>query len=311
MIQLVVRRTITILGASALSYIGLSTSAVFPPEPPSQSIRGARLFRLLRPELVKAARNPLCSDAFSRFQVEGLDNFNRDVQQTHAKLLTTVIPDFSAWLSDRYSVFEHELTLSDVLEVEVEAHRRGINFRHLGLVRQNISDSDSPRARVALATAVSARVIKNIIRTHSRALKATTQGPFRKLALSYLNLIFAGATEAKAAEFWNKHLRDRIEKSFPGALSATEETTLPRGRFAHESALFGRILRFLGITLVESSTHDKIQSNNSRLELLKPLADTDIASVSPVTRASNRFSLEQATAIAKKSLSASSPRYAV
>jgi tetratricopeptide (TPR) repeat protein len=290
------------------NFSNLAYRAVFPPEPPAPAIRGARLFRLLRPELVRLSRRALCSDAFSRFQVEGMENFNRDVQMAHHLLINVVIPEFSAWLSDRYSAVDQDsnmppIYLRDVVEIEVEAHRRGINFRYLGLVRQGILESDSPRARAAIATAIAARVIKNVIRTHSRAVKATSEASFRKLLVTYFNLIFAPTDDAKCSEFWNKHLKDRIEKSFPSTLSATSETVLRRGEFVHERALLDRINSMMGISLNQSKLPEL---EAAKVECGRTLTEADVLEIAAVVRTSNRVSLDQATAIVKKSLASTS-----
>lgn len=69
------------MGTDGRCYI-VDAARLFPPEPPVKKLKGAVLYRLLRPELIKKSSSPISSDAFTLWG--GNDPvLNRQVKQTN------------------------------------------------------------------------------------------------------------------------------------------------------------------------------------------------------------------------------------
>lgn len=110
-------------------------------------------FSLLRPELVQSHGAPLCPDAFSGFMAiceseEETTRLNKAVYLASKKLHSQIIPAFARDLSLKFSGHVRamgsrvviERALEDLKWLCLEMHRRGINFRHYGEVRQLVPE---------------------------------------------------------------------------------------------------------------------------------------------------------------------------
>ena len=49
-------------------------------------MKGCHLYRLLRPELVKTNPTPLCSDSFSMWKIDNIDDYHRDIVEATTRL---------------------------------------------------------------------------------------------------------------------------------------------------------------------------------------------------------------------------------
>lgn len=115
-----------------------------PPEPPVPGRRGANLYRLLRPELVKKFSKPLSSDAFSNIGIHDSALHNEEVKEAYEYLLNTVIHDCAKEVSSLCgSSSNTDQHFTDVVSC---LHKYGINIRHLGHVR-NSPEISEERAR--------------------------------------------------------------------------------------------------------------------------------------------------------------------
>jgi tetratricopeptide (TPR) repeat protein len=90
------------LGTDGRFYV-LDTHRAFPPVEPDPNVKGAFLYRLMRPEFVKSHRVPLCSDAFTRWHVHNAAEFDQQVRDATAELLGRVLPATAQWLLERYN----------------------------------------------------------------------------------------------------------------------------------------------------------------------------------------------------------------
>lgn len=179
---------------------------VFPPEMPrissqnAERYRGAHLYRLLRPELVKQfPGGALSSDAFSGFG--GINvSANRMVKDATLHLFNHVIPAFAKRM-DKSSLLAHPeeflQSLSNML------HRDGINVRFLGKVRHCASDGT---LRSILLAEMVARTVKHHLWTSFRNMQATqmlpSEEPYRKVALENLNMLLDQGAEGR--DYWWK-----------------------------------------------------------------------------------------------------------
>jgi hypothetical protein len=160
-------------------YYVLDFGRVYPCEAPEPSgPAGAIFYRLLRPELVRMHKTPLCSDAFTgfcRFDSRA-PLYSEHVSLATHVLLFKEIPEFA----DRAGEIGYEFELvgfgvrefSRRFALVVELHRRGINVRHLGRVRFL---STSPLVRLLILSECTFRVLKNSLRARMRDLLQVTR----------------------------------------------------------------------------------------------------------------------------------------
>lgn len=117
----------------------LDFSRVMPPVPPGRSKPNSHLFELFRPEFVALNRDPLCSDAFSRFSSAQPDyeKNNEAVQQAYHRLLFETIPEAAKSLQRK---FDPAPSTEELLQWELSLmlHEMGVNVRYLGRVFEEI-----------------------------------------------------------------------------------------------------------------------------------------------------------------------------
>jgi hypothetical protein len=103
-----------------------------------QSERGQSIFyRVLRPELVQDYKVPLSADANCCISKEATDweEHCQNAKEAAQFMCKELIPQFAEELSQRPRVAEGNLPSVANLDITEEMHRRGINMRHLGLLR--------------------------------------------------------------------------------------------------------------------------------------------------------------------------------
>ena len=123
----------------------LDFSRVMPPETPMPGVQMAHLFRLLRPEFVKNYKEPLCSDGFSAFIKfwKAKEQNSKLIEATNS-LLNETIPSFANELEKVLTETTRVKGLTSLYEFRLSeaVHRKGINIRYLGVLRQNITQPD-------------------------------------------------------------------------------------------------------------------------------------------------------------------------
>lgn len=176
------------MGLDGKFYV-LDYGRTFPPEAPASAAQsGSIFFELLRPELCRNFRLPLCSDAFTGFLKYDSNRqvYADQVRQATNLLMVKIIPEFADYLGGcdtRWAPAVHfpltafcvrsigyEIELSgrraDLLDLThrfhliVELHRAGINVRHLGRLR---ASSTCSLVRRLLLSECLYRVIKNSV----------------------------------------------------------------------------------------------------------------------------------------------------
>lgn len=183
---------------------------------------------------------PLCPDAYSRFLVENRQQFDAAIDDAtkyvaritiwlgtngtlfFSRLYQKIIPEFAQELNEYYTknqIFP-DVDMSDELaRIVTEAHRKGINLRCFGEIRSHVSE-DVLHLKELIMTEIVTRVIKNIMRAHMRKLETPQESRYKKLLLTYFNLMFGSTT--KSTEFWRLYLKERINHSFTGGLTKDE-----------------------------------------------------------------------------------------
>ncbi|KYR00520.1 Histidine kinase A [Tieghemostelium lacteum] len=200
------------VGLDGKAYL-LDFARVFPPQmkiienaPPSH------LYELIRPELVKSNPKPLSSDALTgwgKFDQMAPEH-NYEVKEASFRLLLKVIPDFAKTIDIMDNSEKRELHLTQ------ELHRVGINCRHLGMIRRNVTCKSM---RKTLLSEIMARTMKCEIMSNFRSKMKTadtpSEEPFKEVVVSYMNKIFK-FDDKDGKKTWPKSLKKSIEKKFLG-----------------------------------------------------------------------------------------------
>lgn len=209
-------------GSDGFHYM-IDFARTFPPEAPGDHAHPQSIFyRLLRPELVVGHQKPLSSDAFSGWQSgDSLsDEMNEDVEEATRRLFETVIPHYphSSFLThDFQALFRSEIcNISDV-------HRRGINLRHLGLVRSEMYKATDDNDALYLVEMI-CRTLKSYVGMRFRALMDQliifAEEPFRNEALALFNLV---AQPSASPEFWNVRIKTLLQRKYGASALRPEE----------------------------------------------------------------------------------------
>jgi hypothetical protein len=195
----------------------IDLARIFPPQAPLRG-RGDRrhvFYELLRPEFVRNwTKQPLCSDAFTRWLERDADVavHNAAVVEASRTLYNKTIPNFAEEVpalllpaaDDAANERERVRLISQQLEAMLSRlHNRGINVRHLGLVRACIAP-EHWQARSKLLSEMTARALKCIVqqrlREKMRGLAFPGEEPYRQELILYLNLVLGNLGESNA--YW-------------------------------------------------------------------------------------------------------------
>jgi len=187
------------LGRDGRYYV-LDLSRVFPPERPSKHAeKGSFLYKLLRPELVASAPEPLSSDAFSRFGADEASEHNQQVADMTEHLLDTVIPKFARWMCTTGEATiakrwrKRSPGIVDFRWLQNELHRSGINLRYLGKIRHHILHSMSCESTSLyyciplITTEMVARSLKHILRAVLRQVQSEDERVYRQAVALFFN----------------------------------------------------------------------------------------------------------------------------
>eukprot|EP01126_Amoeba_proteus_P046132 TRINITY_DN5198_c0_g1_i5.p1 TRINITY_DN5198_c0_g1~~TRINITY_DN5198_c0_g1_i5.p1 ORF type:complete len:429 (+),score=94.60 TRINITY_DN5198_c0_g1_i5:1108-2394(+) len=237
------------LGTDNKFYV-LDFGRVMPPEFPQKP--SEIWYNLLRPEFVMNYKNSLCSDAFSQW-LSGDKNemiFNEEVTKATVHLQSFVIPDFAKYLDANPQI----KTLSMLI---CEVHQKGINIRHMGRLRQQLTDH---KVKQLVLTECVARTLKNLIRgilrEKMKQLQISIEEPYKTEVFNFLKPIFGcyqdhptslldGSNVAfshsfvtvnstvdedieeevlskSSLTFWRKTIKIEIEERYPSCLLADE-----------------------------------------------------------------------------------------
>ena len=233
-------------------FYALDFARVFPPACDRATrfdpLRNAYLVRLLRPEFVAAWPRPLSSDACSPFGDADRAAHDSELERASRHLREHVVPECAAWLDA-----QRGLAHASIL---VQVHRRGINYRYLGLVRSRVAD---PGVRRALLCEMIARVCKNWLgalqRAQMRAATTVEEDAYRTIAVNFFNYMLSWPSMLDAsAEFW-QDIKPRLRSTFPECLSPKEdEANYPLQADVNMVDLFQRVQELTGIKLRKAAS---------------------------------------------------------
>lgn len=165
----------------------------------------------------------------------------------------------------------------DIILMNEEMHRIGLNLRHLGEVRAHVK-SDPPRQRILIEMA--ARVIKDLLRAHlrhkMREVRVLSEEPFKEVVIKVFNFVLGRSIQSNS--FWAL-VKTKLQRKYKSALSKNEsEEADPMALCAtmDMAVLFRRLEHLLGITLTDSA-REELESYPDSFEFV----DSDVAEIYP------------------------------
>ena len=202
------------------SFYLVDFARTMPPEaPPPNNKKRQHLYKLLRPEFVKAWDIPLCPDSFSGFILAD-DNYNVHNQQVkvateylYHEHIPRFVRDSLVWqiieAKERNKL--HKFPLTEAI------HSKGICLRHIGLILYNVRDEEEFKiVKIVLVIEAIARVLKNklrgLLRRKMKSLKQPLEAPYRHLVVKFLNLVFG--TSQASEEFWQNIIKPQLKSKF-------------------------------------------------------------------------------------------------
>jgi Translation initiation factor eIF3 subunit 135 len=196
----------------------LDFSRTFPPTTPDANIVNGHLYQLFRGEFVRQFRRPLCPDAYSGF-ISG-DNlraeYNADIRDATMFLLREWLPmQASAEIVPALARVIKKGQGVERFNVVQLLHGCGINMRYIGVLLRYVPSTD---AKMLLLMEAIARTLKNEMRLRLRQqmseLKVPLQAPYRRLVVSFSNMVFGDNPELGSAQFWRDVVSPSLAKYF-------------------------------------------------------------------------------------------------
>ena len=264
----------------------------------------------MRPEYVKIYKKPLCSDGFSGFIAKhNYVEHNNEIIEATNELLNVHIPNFAPDLVAMMVEARDKGKLESFRLTEA-IHRQGINVRYTGVLRKNISELDC-RTFLLVEVCVfyfsiscnnvimipphfqmSARIVKNklrkLLRKKMKELKVPLEEPYRRLIISYLNLVL-GDSEA-SEEYWNYNIKKAIQKTFEQGMSEQESSVAHSlksslSNFSNDKVdgkllLFLRLQKMTGLRFTTRINEEFTNNpNNWAPRGAQPLDETDLEDI--------------------------------
>jgi tetratricopeptide (TPR) repeat protein len=275
-------------------------SRVMPPQSPDGS-KNAHLFKLLRPEFVKRysggkdGKQRLVSDAYSRFIRNRREQrmAKRAVDDATQQLREALVPACARSLPDR-------VTTLDAMRLTEQVHSYGINIRFLMLVLRELAalvdcvdqvggEADVNERREQICDTMALVVIemvarafachvRRLLRAKMKSLGVALEEPYRRLIVTYLNLLFGCAEQSRQ---FHAEMCVIVEQKFEGGgggddaepplrhlyanLDSIDELISPsNGSQRGRTMLFRRIESALGLKM-SSDFQRELSVNPSRL----------------------------------------------
>mmetsp|Transcript_45725 Transcript_45725/g.115084 ORF Transcript_45725/g.115084 Transcript_45725/m.115084 type:complete len:937 (+) Transcript_45725:35-2845(+) len=199
-------------------YYLLDFSRTMPPVTPDPRFKSGHLYRLFRPEFVKAYPHPLCPDAYSGFILADPNpkKHNGEIQEATKLLTEETIPRFGKDMSWIVLEAKEKNQLANLRVSEI-LHSQGINIRYIGLVVQHVRVEEKFKVMKTLLIAEAiARVIKNFIRAQLRQkmkkFRQPLEAAYRNQVVSYMNLVFGSSPDSES--HWNNAIKPELALRF-------------------------------------------------------------------------------------------------
>jgi len=273
---------------------------LMPPEAPSYNPsknKRAIFYHLLPATLVKDSPEPLCSDAFTKWNsTENLEErqeienrveratrrlYEEFIPAAAAKLDAEMLTDWSKEFADNV-LWTNKTTLEELnwvlsLTSPREIHKFKFNIRHLGRLRSHVK---SPHAKKVILSACAARVakddLKELFKLKTFEVSAPSHHPYKKVIVKFLNQLH-GHTKASKS-YWNALVSKRLQEKFEGCLTNEERTNFDLYSHIDLRLVYLLLLKTTGIVLTHEAESELVKSPEFRF------VEADIIRMEPVIK---------------------------
>ncbi|PRP89297.1 hypothetical protein PROFUN_02171 [Planoprotostelium fungivorum] len=273
---------------------------MMPPEAPIYSTsknKRSIFYNLLPAHLVRSNPEPLCSDAFTKWNstedLEERKEIEDQVTRATKRLYEECIPKMAENLDSMVAKFcdMDEQWAVDVLEgrgqIEelgymlsvispIELHKHSCNVRHLGRIR---SLCKSPLMRKLILSVCAARVAKDDIRELFKLktfeISAPSHHPYRKVIIKFFNQLHGHSKGSK--KYWNTLIR-RIQDKFDGCLTPEEQENFDLRNHLDLRMVYLVIIKCTGIVLTPAGLEALSSNEDFRF------VEADIMRMDPVIK---------------------------
>ncbi|PRP86402.1 hypothetical protein PROFUN_05321 [Planoprotostelium fungivorum] len=205
-------------------YYVLDFGRLMPPESSNGRNPRSVFSELLRPELVSAYKDSLCSDAFTRWNSHPMHSerskINQRVRDATTYLRDVIVPSVAERASSIPFPWEEmwNSSLNRVTQImdfmgSSAFHHMGINLRNLGLV---YNKSNSPNVRKLVMSLAAARCaktdIREIMRHKMREVQVPSDEPFKSVIVKFLNQLCGQCKHSVV--YWRRDLCKQLTEWF-------------------------------------------------------------------------------------------------
>eukprot|EP01132_Coremiostelium_polycephalum_P007680 gene7680-9448_t len=273
-------------------------------------------YKLFRPEFLKLVDQSLSSDAFSGWGWADPDNdrHNQEVVEATKKLYDDIIPKAAKQFEQEWKDFrgtEEEKSW----DICIEAHKLGINIRHLGRIRNLITHQ---KLRIHILNEMAARVLKNSVKEEQRVnVSGDSIGSEEKRVFTiveFLNKVFGVHRFETVKDFWYINVKTLFMEKFGNnncGLSAEElsskydlseslqlEVVISKFQKKTGIKLSGRVKSILE----EASKHSNSSNTKKSEKKLPYILYTDVKEIRPVSKHSNMIARSEGISLYMKAL---------
>ncbi|KAM9987697.1 hypothetical protein ACTFIZ_003048 [Dictyostelium cf. discoideum] len=272
-------------------------------------------YKMIRPELLKQSVKPLSSDSYSGWGLSDPNHleYNKDIDELTTRLYNEIIPNAAKEIQnewERLSPLGNDYL--DQLDISVEAHKYGINHRHLGRIRSLITNKS---LRKSILNEMVARVFRNQIKEDQR-IQLTGQSVSSEekcvhIIVSFLNRIIGNDRFDTLKDFWTISIKTLILKKYSNGLSClngglSDEELDTKFDLLDSIDLYQVLLKFQNKSGIKLSSRVKSilkkASTSTQKIRLPVLFYTDIKSIRPVVKHSNMIARSEGISLYMKAV---------
>ena len=261
-------------------YYLINFSHLFPAQYLESEPGGHNNHQVLRPELVRTFHVPLSSDALTEHNQNTRD-FN-DVVEATKYVSSELVPNFA------HKLVQVPPEKRDKFELILMLHAAGINVRFLGELYMEMKRLGNEYWCLRLTIEMSARVIKNdvrsLMRQKMREMCVPGESAYRSLVVRRLNRIFGNSIDTM--RYWSSVLRKELSARFPPFSVGHKEDVLQGIAAASKrlAMIDGRCILFKYVTHMLSlrfanTTWREILYDSTAFDRAEPFTDTDLTDI--------------------------------
>jgi hypothetical protein len=245
-------------------------------------LKGKVLYNLMRPELLKQSPTALSSDAFTMFQIPGIEKENdeKDIRGLYHKLKKEIIPQFCEKLKSG------EITVRNGEQLCRAMHEHGINLRFLGKIRKQFFDQRHHPLFKIIGLEICSRTTKGFLKGILRRIKPSQLDKnCINTIISYFNLNLSNGVACNL--YWKWVLKPLLVFKFGDCLTPEEHDSHCDVRstfFGYDKlAFFAKLQQQVGVKFSDKTVARFIE-DPTRFETKWPLTINDFEAVNSRTK---------------------------